>query len=131
MRLMTTLGCKAADKFESQRSADILSRIVLDADFAIHVKGIRIFAPTEREQSLSFAFQLGTQHWTALCRITHPKPGMISNALLKLTNLRRVHITMRWKDLHQILKMLNLHCPKMSGLSIEYGGFIGWLPMAQ
>ena len=48
---------------------------------------------------------------------------MISNALPKMTNLRRVHITMRWKDLQQILKMLHLHCPKLSGLSIEYAQF--------
>jgi hypothetical protein len=45
---------------------------------------------------------------------------MISNALPKMINLRRVHITMRWKDLQQILKMLHLHCFKLSGLSIEY-----------
>ena len=49
---------------------------------------------------------------------------MISNALPKLTNLRRVHITMRWKDLQQILKMLDLHCPKLSGLSIRYDLFL-------
>jgi hypothetical protein len=44
---------------------------------------------------------------------------MISNALPKMTNLRRVHITMRWKDLQRILKMLHIDCPKLSGLSIE------------
>lgn len=93
----------AADKSESQRSADILTRIILDPDFAIHVKGMRIFVPAEREQVHSFAFQL----------------GMISNALPKLTNVRKVHITMRWKDLQQILKTLSHHCPKLSGLSIE------------
>jgi len=48
---------------------------------------------------------------------------MISNALPKVTNLRRAHITMRWKDLQQILKMLHHHCPKLAGLSIEYGEF--------
>lgn len=54
-----SLHCKAADKSESQRSADILTRIILDPDFAIHVKGIRIFVPAEREHAHSFAFQLG------------------------------------------------------------------------
>jgi len=48
---------------------------------------------------------------------------MISNALPRMANLRRVHITMRWKDLQQILKMFHLHCPKLSGLSIEYARF--------
>ena len=49
---------------------------------------------------------------------------MISNALPKAINLRRAHITMRWKDLQQILKMLHLHCPKLAGLSIEYAEFL-------
>jgi len=49
---------------------------------------------------------------------------MISNALPKMTNLRRAHITMRWKDLQRILKMLHLDCPKLSGLSIEYEEFL-------
>lgn len=93
----------AADKSESQKSADMLTRIILDPAFAIHVKTIRIFVPAAREPAQSFAFQL----------------GMISNALPKLSNLRRVHITMRWKDLQQILKMLHVNCPRLSGLSIE------------
>ena len=49
---------------------------------------------------------------------------MISNALPKVTNLRRAHITMRWKDLQKILKMLHLHCPKLAGLSIQYAEFL-------
>ena len=55
---------------------------------------------------------------------------MISNSLPKMANLRRVHITMRWKDLQQILKMLHLHCSKLSGLSIEYEEFLDSLSMA-
>jgi len=38
----------------------MLTRIILDPDFAIHVKTMRIFVPAEREQTQTFAFQLGT-----------------------------------------------------------------------
>ena len=37
----------------------MLTRIILDSDFAVHVKTVRIFVPAEREQTQSFAFQLG------------------------------------------------------------------------
>ena len=59
MALTTTSTLKAMDKSESQKSADMLTRIILDPDFAIHVKTMRIFVPAEREQTQSFAFQLG------------------------------------------------------------------------
>jgi hypothetical protein len=58
--LTTTSTWEAVDKSESQKSADMLTRIILDPDFAIHVKTMRIFVPAEREQTQSFAFQLGT-----------------------------------------------------------------------
>lgn len=38
----------------------MLTRIILDPDFSIHVKAMRIFVPAEREQTQTFAFQLGT-----------------------------------------------------------------------
>ena len=66
---MTTSDSEAVDKFESQKSADMLTRIILDPDFAIHVRTIRIFVPAEREQTQSFAFQLGTyQERFVTCR---------------------------------------------------------------
>jgi len=37
----------------------MLTRIILDSGFAIHVRTLRIFVPAEREQTQSFAFQLG------------------------------------------------------------------------
>jgi len=60
--LTTKSDWEAADKSESQRSADILTRIILDSDFAIHVKTMRVFVPAEREQTQSFAFQLGARN---------------------------------------------------------------------
>ena len=55
---------------------------------------------------------------------------MISNALPKMANLRRVHITMRWKDHQQILKALHHHCPKLAGLSMEYEKLLSLLFIA-
>ena len=57
---MTVADYEGADKSESQKSADMLTRIILDSSFAIHVRTLRIFVPPEREQTQSFAFQLGT-----------------------------------------------------------------------
>lgn len=36
-------SCAVSDKRESQRSADILTRIIVDKDFAKHVKTLRVF----------------------------------------------------------------------------------------
>lgn len=70
MELTTTSIWEAADKSESQKSADMLTRIILDPDFAIHVKTVRIFVPAEREQSHSFAFQLGTHPIETPCGVS-------------------------------------------------------------
>ena len=61
---------EAVDKSESQRSADMLTRIILDPDFAIHVKTMRVFVPAEREQTQSFAFQLGIHQIKVLCDVS-------------------------------------------------------------
>jgi len=59
LTLLTASDWEGADRSESQKSADMLTRIILDLDFSIHVKTVRIFVPAEREQTQSFAFQLG------------------------------------------------------------------------
>jgi len=56
-----TISMEGADKSESQKSADMLTRIILDSGFAIHVRTLRLFVPPEREHTQSFAFQLGTR----------------------------------------------------------------------
>ena len=68
--LTTTLGWEAADKSESQKSADMLTRIILDPEFAIHVRTMRIFVPAEREHVQSFAFQLGAHQIGSLCDVS-------------------------------------------------------------
>ena len=48
----------------------MLTRIILDSDFAINVKTMRIFVPAEREQPQSFAFQLGAYQVGLLCDVS-------------------------------------------------------------
>ena len=48
----------------------MLTRIILDSDFAVHIKIMRIFVPAEREQTQSFAFQLGAYQIRPLCDVS-------------------------------------------------------------
>ncbi len=92
----------ASEKRESQRSADILTRIITDASFASHVKTLRVFVPGRETFPITF------------------HTGMLSNALPKLTNLRNVHCAMRWKDMLTFLRILETISHRMTGLSLMY-----------
>ncbi|OJT09742.1 hypothetical protein TRAPUB_13773 [Trametes pubescens] len=90
----------ASEKRESQRSADILTRIITDGDFASHVKTLRVFVPGRETFPITF------------------QTGMLSNALPKLTNLRNVHCSMRWKDMYSVLRVLETISHRLTGLSL-------------
>ncbi|KAJ8469910.1 hypothetical protein ONZ51_g8677 [Trametes cubensis] len=90
----------ASEKRESQRSADILTRIITDASFAGHVKTLRVFVPGRETFPITF------------------QTGMLSNALPKLTNLRNVHCSMRWKDMYTVLRILETISHRLTGLSL-------------
>ncbi|KAI0772310.1 hypothetical protein BD413DRAFT_612487 [Trametes elegans] len=90
----------ASEKRESQRSADILTRIITDASFASHIRTLRVFVPGRETSPLTF------------------QTGMLSNALPKLTNLRNVHCSMRWKDMYSILRVLETISHRLTGLSL-------------
>ncbi|KAI0712715.1 hypothetical protein C8T65DRAFT_646692 [Cerioporus squamosus] len=90
----------ASEKRESQRSADILTRIITDATFASHVKTLRVFVPGRETFPITF------------------HTGMLSNALPKLTNLRNVHCAMRWKDMFTFLRILETISHRLTGLSL-------------
>ncbi|KAI0633147.1 hypothetical protein C8Q77DRAFT_1218476 [Trametes polyzona] len=92
----------ASEKRESQRSADILTRIITDASFASHVKTLRVFVPGRETFPITF------------------QTGMLSNALPKLTNLRNVHCSMRWKDMYSVLRVLETISHRLTGLSLMY-----------
>ncbi|KAI8996252.1 hypothetical protein BD414DRAFT_512690 [Trametes punicea] len=90
----------ASEKRESQRSADILTRIITDASFASHVKTLRVYVPGRETFPITF------------------QTGMLSNALPKLTNLKHVHCAMRWKDMYSILRILETIIHRLTGLSL-------------
>ena len=92
----------ASEKRESQRSADILTRIITDATFASHVKTLRVFVPGRETFPITF------------------QTGMLSNALPKLTNLKYVHCAMRWKDMYSFLRVLETVSHRLTGLSLMY-----------
>lgn len=53
-------SCAVSDKRESQRSADILTRIIVDKDFAKHVKTLRVFYQGRDVSPMTF--QTGEWH---------------------------------------------------------------------
>ncbi|EMD35159.1 hypothetical protein CERSUDRAFT_85863 [Gelatoporia subvermispora B] len=90
----------ASDRQESQRSADILTQFITDDNFANHVKLLRVFVPGRDAFPMTF------------------QTGMLANALPKLKNLKNVHCSMRWKDMHSFLKILESVNHRLNGLSL-------------
>ncbi|KAF9444045.1 hypothetical protein P691DRAFT_737051 [Macrolepiota fuliginosa MF-IS2] len=84
----------------AQRSADILTRIIVDPAFAHCVRTLRIFAST-RDGGLAF------------------QTGMLTNALPKLVNLRNVHISSGAEGLSPVLRILQSTNPRLRGLSLQ------------
>ena len=95
-----SVAAAASEKRESQRSADILTRIITDAAFAAHVRTLRVFVPGREPAPITFQM------------------GMLGNALPKLVNLKNVHCAMRWKDMYAFLRILEGVSHRLSGLSL-------------
>ncbi|KAI0087530.1 hypothetical protein BDY19DRAFT_1042317 [Irpex rosettiformis] len=90
----------ASDRQHSQRSADILTRIITDPSFAFHVRTLRIFVPGRDIFPMTF------------------QTGILANALPKLTNLRNLHCGMRWKDIASFLRIIESCHQRLYGLSV-------------
>ncbi|PPQ94275.1 hypothetical protein CVT25_004932 [Psilocybe cyanescens] len=98
----TILAQKDEDVRHAQRSADILTRIIVDPSFACAVRTLRIFA-SKRDKDGSVAFQT----------------GMLTNALPKLINLRNVHISATSEGILPVLRILQTSSPRLRGLSLK------------
>ncbi len=110
---------KEQESWHSQRSADILTRIILDPSFASLVKTLRIYA-TKRDRDGTLAFQIGTNFRTRDHGVmTCFSIGMLANALPKLINLKNVHIAASSDGLLPMLRILQTTSPKLRGLSIS------------
>ncbi|GLB44437.1 hypothetical protein LshimejAT787_1700640 [Lyophyllum shimeji] len=90
------------DARHAQRSADILTCIIVDPAFASSVRTLRIYAPM-RDRDGAMAFQT----------------GMLTNALVKLINLRNVHISAGVEGILPVLRVLHTCTPRLRGLSIH------------
>jgi len=88
-----------SDRFDSQRSADMLTRVITDGAFASNIRTLRVFVPGV----VPMSFQT----------------GMLANALPKMKNLKNVHCAMRWKDIVTFLKVLESVHYRLSGLSLH------------
>lgn len=84
---------------DAQRSADILTRVIVDPTFASGVKSLRVYS--YKDASMGF------------------QTGMLANALVKFVNLRHVHISAEGEGIMPILKILQTSNPRLRGLSLH------------
>ncbi|KZT68584.1 hypothetical protein DAEQUDRAFT_671217 [Daedalea quercina L-15889] len=89
-----------SDKRESQRSADILTRIIVDKEFAKHVRTLRVFYQGRDVSPMTF------------------QTGMLANALPKLVNLKNVHCSMRLREMLSFLRILESANHRLRGMSL-------------
>ncbi|KAI0341137.1 hypothetical protein BDW22DRAFT_1359361 [Trametopsis cervina] len=98
------------DTKESERSADILTRIITDPSFALNIRTLRLFAPGTN-QSSTVAEQI----------------SVLVNALPKLTNLCNMYCNTRWFDIKSFVHALESTHPRLCGLSFVSANTGGWL----
>ncbi|KAJ7512815.1 hypothetical protein B0H11DRAFT_1947511 [Mycena galericulata] len=91
----------AASPTFAQRSADILTRIIVDPSFGSFVRTLCIYSYAIGKDD-SMAFQI----------------GMLSNALPKLVNLRNVYISALSENTIPLLRLLQLSSVRLRGLSL-------------
>ncbi|KAH7923010.1 hypothetical protein BV22DRAFT_1036841 [Leucogyrophana mollusca] len=93
---------KELETWHYQRSADILTRILVDAAFATQVKSLRVYASTA-DTTTPLAFQT----------------GMLINALPKLTSLRKVHLSGGRDLLTRTLQVMHTSNHRLHSLSLN------------
>ncbi|KAG6840008.1 hypothetical protein C0991_009640 [Blastosporella zonata] len=98
----TSVEVKDDDVIHARRSADILTRIIVDPEFASAVRTLRIYAPV-RDRDGGLAFQT----------------GMLTNALPNLKNLRNVYISAGVEGIMPVLRVLQTSTPRLRGLSLN------------
>ncbi|KAI6025488.1 hypothetical protein EDC04DRAFT_2899819 [Pisolithus marmoratus] len=90
------------DNWHHQRSADILTRILVDPQFAGQIRSLGIHAASHNlSQSLTF------------------QVGMLLNALPKLSNLKRVHCSGSRDLILRAVRCIHKCIPKIQELSLE------------
>lgn len=90
------------DSWHHQRSADILTRILVDSHFAGQIRSLTVHAASQ-DASQSLAFQV----------------GMLLNSLPRLLNLRKVHCSGSRELISRMVTCMHRHNPKLQRLSLE------------
>lgn len=108
------------EKQLTQRTADVLSRIVLDPSFAKLVKTVRISA-SRRDRSHHMAFQTSTLFLNVRLslHLSYCLTAMLANALPKLLNLKEVIFTGSNEVWNRIAEILSSTHPRLQSLSVD------------
>lgn len=108
------------DVWHYQRSADILTRILVDPHFAGQVRSLKVFA-VSYDVTQPLAFQVGMIYFVAahLMRLNGTS-GMLMNALPKLLNIRQVHCSGNKELVARMLQTVHSYNPRLQRLSLVY-----------
>ncbi|KAF6748224.1 hypothetical protein DFP72DRAFT_578781 [Ephemerocybe angulata] len=87
----------------AQRTADILTRLIVDQKFANAVRMLKIYCSARRDRDGSMAFQT----------------GMLMNVLPKLTNLKNMYLSAPSESIVPVLRILQTTGTKLHGLSLH------------
>ncbi|TEB33996.1 hypothetical protein FA13DRAFT_1754030 [Coprinellus micaceus] len=87
----------------AQRTADILTRLIVDQKFANAVRTMRIYCSARRDRDGSMAFQT----------------GMLTNVLPKLVNLKNIYLSAPSESIVPVLRILQTTSTRLHGLSLH------------
>jgi hypothetical protein len=106
------------DKWHAQRSADILIRLLSDAEYAGLVRSLSVRAPEEGPTMTSFQTGDPLVSLKSAAALMIFWLAMLANAIPKLTNLKVFRCQMGNDSLISLLGVLEKSHPKLQGLVI-------------
>ncbi|KAJ2919617.1 hypothetical protein MD484_g795, partial [Candolleomyces efflorescens] len=87
----------------AQRTADVLTRLIVDQKFANAVRTLKIYCSARRDRDGSMAFQT----------------GMLTNVLPKLANLKNIYLSAPGESIVPVLRILQTTGTRLHGLSLH------------
>ncbi|RXW22553.1 hypothetical protein EST38_g3328 [Candolleomyces aberdarensis] len=87
----------------AQRTADVLTRLIVDQKFANAVRTLKIYCSSRRDRDGSMAFQT----------------GMLTNVLPKLANLKNIYLSAPSESIVPVLRILQTTGTRLHGLSLH------------
>ncbi|KAG2352100.1 hypothetical protein BDR07DRAFT_1344518 [Suillus spraguei] len=105
------------DAWHYQRSADILTRILVDPIFASHVRSLSVYAIVS-DASHILAFKTGSCSFFN-ATMSQSLLGMLINSLPKLSNLRSVHCSGNRELINRVLETMCTSNHRLHSLSLN------------